>query len=219
MGNVELPLIIVGAGGHAKVLVSALLMQKRNVLGFADINLALPPLLGVPHLGDDSAILAHSPDKVQLVNGIGSINSTRNRQDVYERFIGKHYRFATVIHPAAVVAPEAHLEDGVQILAGAIVQVGCRLGTNVIVNTGSRIDHDCMIGAHAHIAPGVTICGGVRIGEGVHIGAGATIIQGIEIGVGSVVGAGGLVIRNVPPATTVVGIPATPIAERKTERL
>jgi sugar O-acyltransferase (sialic acid O-acetyltransferase NeuD family) len=218
MCDLKVPVIVVGAGGHAKVLMSALLLQKRNVLGFVDLDLTLSPLLGARHLGDDGAVLAHSPESVQLVNGIGSINSTRNHQDIYDRFRQKHYCFATVIHPSAVVATEVEIENGVQICGGAIVQAGCRLCANVIVNTGARVDHDCMIDAHAHVSPGVTICGGVHIGQGAHIGAGATIIQGIEIGEGSVVGAGALVIRNVPPATTVVGVPATPIGERGTAR-
>lgn len=214
----ELPIIIIGGGGHAKVLLSSLHLTERKVLGFVDLNLSLPPLLGVRHLGDDSAVFAHPSDGVRLVNGVGSISSTGNRQAVYDRFAQKHYCFATVIHPSAVVAPEVQIDEGVQIMAGAVVQAGSRLGADAIVNTGARVDHDCIIDAHAHIAPGVTICGGVSVGAGAHIGAGATVIQGIHLGEGSVVGAGALVIRDVPPRTTVVGIPATSILERRTAR-
>jgi UDP-perosamine 4-acetyltransferase len=214
----ELPIIIIGGGGHAKVLLSALQLTEQKVLGFVDLKLSLPPLLGVRHLGDDSAAFTHAPDGVRLVNGVGSISSTVNRQAVYDRFAQKHYCFARVIHPSAVVAPEVQIDEGVQIMAGAVVQAGSRLGANAIVNTGARVDHDCIIDAHAHIAPGVTICGGVSVGAGAHIGAGATVIQGIHIGKGSVVGAGALVIRDVPPGTKVVGIPATSISERRTAR-
>jgi sugar O-acyltransferase (sialic acid O-acetyltransferase NeuD family) len=214
----ELPVIVIGGGGHAKVLLSALKLAERNVLGFVDLNLALPPLLGIRHLGDDNAVFTYPPDGVNLVNGVGSLGSTTNHQNVYDRFVQKQYQFATVIHPSAVVAPEVQIEDGVQICAGAIVQAGCRIGANVIVNTGARVDHDCIIDAHAHVAPGVTICGGVSVGSGAHVGAGATVIQGIHIGKGSVIGAGALVIRNIPPGLTVVGIPAASIAERRTAR-
>jgi sugar O-acyltransferase (sialic acid O-acetyltransferase NeuD family) len=214
----ELPLIIIGGGGHAKVLVSALLLRERRVLGFVDLNLTLPPLLGARHLGNDSAVLGHPPDGVQLVNGVGSISCTRKRQNVYDWFVQKQYCFATVIHPSAVVAPEVQIEDGVQVLAGAVVQAGCRLGANVIVNSGARVDHDCIIDSHAHIAPGVTICGEVHVGTGAHIGAGATVIQGIRIGAGSVVGAGALVIRDVPQGVKVVGVPAASMPDRRTAR-
>jgi sugar O-acyltransferase (sialic acid O-acetyltransferase NeuD family) len=214
----ELPVIVIGGGGHAKVLVSALLLRERSVLGFVDLDLELPPLLGARHLGDDSAVLAHPPGSVQLVNGVGSISCTRNHRKVYDRFVQKQYCFATVIHPSAVVAPEVQIEDGVQVLAGAVVQAGCRLGTNVIVNTGARIDHDCIIDSHAHVAPGVTICGAVQVGAGAHIGAGATVIQGIRIGAGSMVGAGAVVIRDIPQGAKVVGVPAAPMRDRGTAR-
>ena len=214
----ELPVIVIGGGGHAKVLVSELLLCKRSVLGFVDLNLNLPPLLGAPHLGNDSAVLDYSPDDVQLVNGVGSISCTRNHQNVYDWFVQKRYCFATVVHPSAVVAPEVQIENGVQVLAGAVVQAGCRLGANVIVNTGARVDHDCIIDSHAHVAPGVTICGAVHVGAGAHIGAGATVIQGIRIGAGSVVGAGALVIRDIPQGAKVVGVPAASMPDRGTAR-
>jgi UDP-perosamine 4-acetyltransferase len=218
MIELELPVIVIAGGGHAKVLVSALLLRERKVIGFVDLNLELPPLLGAPHLGDDSAVLGHPPDGVQLVNGVGSISCTRNRQNVYDWFVQKRYGFATVIHPSAVVAPEVQIEDGVQVLAGAVVQAGCRLGANVIVNTGARVDHDCIIDSHAHVAPGVTICGAVHVGTGAHIGAGATVIQGIRIGAGSVVGAGALVIRDIPQGAKVVGVPAASMPDRGAAR-
>ena len=218
MITLELPVIVIGGGGHAKVLVSALLLRERSVLGFVDLNLTLPPLLGARHLGNDSAVLGHPPDDVQLVNGVGSISCTRNHQKVYDWFVQKQYCFATVIHPSAVVAPEVQIEDGVQVLAGAVLQAGCRLGANVIVNTGARVDHDCIIDSHAHIAPGVTICGEVHVGTGAHIGAGATVIQGIRIGAGSVVGAGALVIRDIQQGAKVVGVPAASMPDRRTAR-
>jgi sugar O-acyltransferase (sialic acid O-acetyltransferase NeuD family) len=214
----ELPVIVIGGGGHAKVLVSALLLRERIVLGFVDLNPELPPLLGSRHLGNDSAVSGHPPDSVQLVNGVGSISCTRKRHNVYDWFVQKQYTFATVIHPSAVVAPEVQIEDGVQVFAGAIVQAGCRLGANVVVNTGARVDHDCIIDSHAHVAPGATICGAVHVGSGAHIGAGATVIQGIRIGAGSVVGAGALVIRDVPQGAKVVGVPAGSMPDKGTSR-
>lgn len=214
----ELPIIVIGGGGHAKVLVSALLLCDRAVLGFVDLNLDLPPLLGVPHLGNDSVVFDHGSVGVQLVNGIGSTGCTRNHQNVYDRFVQKGYSFTTVVHPSAVVAPDVKLEDGVQVMAGAVVQTGCRLGSNVIVNTGARIDHDCIIDSHAHVAPGVTLCGAVHVGGGAHIGAGATVIQGIQIGANSMVGAGAVVIRDVLQGGKVVGVPAASMPDREMTR-
>jgi UDP-perosamine 4-acetyltransferase len=216
MDILELPVIVIGGGGHAKVLVSTLLLCGRSILGFVDLNPTAPPLLGIKCFGSDAAVSLHVPSDVQLVNGVGSTGSTARRQDVYERFTREGYCFATVKHPSAIIAPEAQIEDGVQVMAGAVVQAGCRLGANVIVNTGAQVDHDCIIGSHAHVAPGVTICGAVDVGAGAHIGAGATLIQGIRIGAGSVVGAGALVIRDVPQGAKVIGVPAALISDRGT---
>lgn len=208
----SLPVIIIGGGGHAKVLVSTLLLQHREVLGFVDPNFSLPQLLGVARLGDDDVVLLHPPDRVRLVNGVGAPDSTVSHRAVYERFREKHYIFDSVIHPSAVIAPETHVAEGVQVMAGVVVQPGSRLGANVIINTGARVDHDCLIDAHAHIAPGATLSGNVHIGEGAHVGTGAVVIQGNEVGAASVVGAGAVVIRDVPPGITVVGVPARSIA-------
>jgi UDP-perosamine 4-acetyltransferase len=208
MDPLELPVIVIGGGGHAKVLVSTLLLCRRSILGFVDLNPAALPLLGIRCLGADAAVLLHAPGDVRLVNGVGSAASTAKRQDVYDRFTREGYYFATVIHPSAVIASEVQIEDGAQIMAGVILQSGSSVGANAIVNTGAIIDHDCVVGAHAHIAPRAVLSGGVRVGSGAHIGTGACIIQRVSIGAASVVGAGAVVIKDVPPGITTVGVPA-----------
>jgi len=208
--TLSLPVIVIGGGGHAKVLVSTLLLQNRKVLGFVDLKRTMSSLLGIAYLGDDSAVFLHRPNQVRLVNGVGSVGSLESRRVVYEKLREKEYIFETVIHPSAVIAPDVKIDDGVQVMAGAVVQPGSRIGANVIINTGARIDHDCSIEAHAHIAPGVTLSGDVQIGTGAHVGTGASIIQGIKIGAASIVGAGAVVVEDVPPGITVVGIPARP---------
>ncbi|MGA8151687.1 MAG: acetyltransferase [Terriglobales bacterium] len=208
----DLPVIIVGGGGHAKVLISTLHLQHRRVLGFVDPKPSLPPVLGIAQLGDDGAVFLHPPDQLRLVNGVGSIDSTAPRQAVYEKFRKTQYVFETVIHPSAIIAAEVDIEDGVQVMAGAVVQPGSRLGSNVIINTGARIDHDCSIDAHAHLAPGVTLSGDVHIGQGAHIGTGASVIQGVRVGAAAIVGAGAVVVDDVPEGFTVVGVPARSVA-------
>jgi tetrahydrodipicolinate N-succinyltransferase len=122
--------------------------------------------LGIAHLGDDAVVFRNRPDQVRLVNGVGSIDSTVLRRKVYEKFREKQFLFEAVLHPSAIIAPEVHTAEGMQIMAGVVVQPGRRLEENVIVNTGARVDHDCLIYAHAHIAPGVTLSGYVHIGKG-----------------------------------------------------
>lgn len=202
-----MPVIFLGGGGHAKVLMEALLLQGREVLGYTSLERDQAGGLRLNRLGDDRAIAAYGPETIRLINAIGSIKSTLNRQRLFEQFQNQNYRFATVIHPAAVIASDVRVPEGVQIMAGAVVQPGTSLGENAIVNTGALIDHDCQIGAHAHIAPGVVLSGGVRVAEGAHVGTGAVVIQGVVLGARSVVGAGAVIVKDVPPGATVVGVP------------
>lgn len=207
----EKPVILLGAGGHAKVLLDILLEQNIEVLGIAEKDGADLPsdVYGVPVIGNDSDVQQYPPDKVELVNGIGSIGSTVLRQKVYERFKRQGYRFPQVIHPRAVVSRRAELGEGVQIMAGAVVNIGTRIQGNSIINTNASVDHDCDIGAHVHIAPGVTLSGGVTVGDGSHIGTGASVVQGIEIGTNVIVGAGAVVVNNIEAGRKVCGVPAS----------
>ncbi len=204
------PVLVLGAGGHAKVLIEALIQSGTVVAGIADSDSALvgTNVLGIPILGGDEIVGKFSPAETLLVNGIGSVGLSIIRQQIFIRFKEIGYNFATVIHPSAVIASDVVLGEGTQVMAGAIIQPGCCIGNNTIINTRTSVDHDCMIGAHVHIAPGVTLSGGVTIGEASHIGTGAIIIQGIIIGRQSVVGAGSLLLKDVCSLDTVVGVPA-----------
>jgi len=202
------PIIVIGGGGHAKVLIDALRLQSPNLLGYTDPALSMQDYQGVCHLGDDHIIEKYLPSEILLVNAIGSISWTSLRRQIFEKFKKMGYSFASVIHPSSVISPGASLSEGVQVMAGAIVQTGCHVGINTIINTRVSLDHDCMVGSHVHIAPGVTLSGGVHIEDDVHIGTGTTVIQQIRIHNKSVIGAGSLVIRNVPAHRTVYGVPA-----------
>ncbi|MBZ0156716.1 MAG: acetyltransferase [Alphaproteobacteria bacterium] len=205
-----LPVIIIGGGGHAKVLLDTLYLNGIEVLGIveADPEKRGKTLLNTPIIGGDDAILIYEPGNIELVNGIGSVNLPSKRRVVFDKFKEAGFAFAKVIHPSAVIASDAEISEGIQIMAGAVIQPGCRIGKNAIINTKVSIDHDCLIDNHVHIAPGVTVSGGVRIGTGAHVGAGTTIIQGVNIGSNCVIGAGSLVIRDIPDGAKVMGVPA-----------
>ncbi|HZG87402.1 acetyltransferase [Paenibacillus sp.] len=200
------PIILLGGGGHAKVLLDVLKRSGRTVIGFTDPERT--ELTGAPYLGDDKAVLQFDSNAVLLVNGLGSTVSTERRASLYRKLHDAGYRFAAAVHPSAVIAEDVVLGDGVQIMAGAVIQPGCRLGANVIVNTRASVDHDCTVGNHVHIAPGAILSGGIHIGDAVHVGTGAVIIQNIRIGAGSLVGAGAVVVKDVSERTKVLGVPA-----------
>jgi UDP-perosamine 4-acetyltransferase len=210
-----LPVLIIGGGGHAKVLIEALKLRSTTILGIidADSTRVGTEVSGIRIIGDDSVLSGYKAEKVLLVNGIGSVKVPKTRSSVFEKFRVQGFSFATVIHPSAVVATDAVLGEGVQIMAGAVIQPGSDIGANTIVNTNASVDHDCVIGNHVHLSPGVTLSGEVHIGSTVHIGTGATVIQGVKIGNNSLVGAGSVVVHDVSNDTEVVGIPAKKITK------
>lgn len=206
----SLPVIVLGAGGHAKVLINALLESSAVIAGVLDPDpeLAGTCVLGVPVLGGDSIATEFPPSEVQLVNGLGSVGTSAKRRQLYDKFKALGYGFATVVHPSAIVASDVVLGEGAQVMAGSIIQPGSSIGCNSIVNTRASTDHDCIVGNHVHIAPGATLSGGVSVGEATHIGTGATVIQGISIGINAIVAAGAVVVKDIHARTKVRGVPA-----------
>jgi sugar O-acyltransferase (sialic acid O-acetyltransferase NeuD family) len=196
----SLPVIIVGGGGHAKVLIEALKLQGIKIHGIADpAHKTGETLSGIGFLGDDTVILEHSTQNILLVNGVGTIKVTQARRNIFESFKAKGYSFQQVIHPKTIIASDTVLGEGVQIMAGAIIQPGSQIGDNTIINTKASVDHDCKIGAHVHLAPGVTLSGNVTIGSGCHIGTSSIVVQGITIEADSFIRSGKLVIQNTSP--------------------
>jgi len=208
------PVIIIGAGGHAKVVVDALRRSGREILGLVDNDLEKvgETVLGVPVIGGDDAIEKYTPADVNLAIGLGPV---RQRQALFSTFKKRGYAFANAIHPAAVVADSARIGEGAQIMAGAVIQPDAIIGDNVIINTRASVDHDCVIGDHVHIAPGATLAGGVWIGEGSMIGVGATLLENVRIGDNCVIAGGATVIGDVPANITVAGVPAKPMTSKE----
>jgi len=200
------PIIILGGGGHARVVIDALLARGAVIEGLVDPALVAGAegALSVRVLGGDEALDGRDPSSVLLANGIGSVQSTERRRARFEHFRALGFRFAHVIHLAATLARDVELAEGVQVMAGAVVQSGASLGLNTLVNTRASLDHECRIGDHVHVAPGATLSGGVVVGEGSHVGTGAVVIQGVRIGRHCVIGAGAVVLKDVPDGATLV---------------
>jgi sugar O-acyltransferase (sialic acid O-acetyltransferase NeuD family) len=193
------PVILLGSGGHARVVLAALRRQNSEIIGLVDPNLAAESeYLNLKVLGADKAVFDYQPDQIELVNGIGSIpGDTGLRCKLFNDFQQRGYRFKTLIDNSVLFFEDVEIGEGSQLMPGVIIQCGTKIASNSIINTGAIIEHDCRIGSHVHVAPGSVLCGAVEIGDKVHIGAGATVIQGIRIGSGSVIGAGCIVTREV----------------------
>lgn len=202
--------MILGAGGHAQVVADILLRAHEagadcQPIGFLDDDPTLigTTIVGLPVLG--TIIQLDEFDHDALIVAIGD-NRTRAR--LFESVRARGKLVVNAIHPAAVLAPDVRLGEGVMICAGVVVNTCTVIGDNVILNTGCTVDHHNHIGSHAHIAPGVHLGGDVTIGEGTLVGIGASVIPQRTVGEWSVIGAGSVVTKDIPAYVTAVGAPA-----------
>lgn len=214
------PVIIIGAGGHARVVADALLACGTQVLGFteADPSRHGRVFFGLPVLGDDRALTLYNPNEVVLANGIGGVGRRMHEHDrriVQQRLAESGWQFATVVHPSGIVSPRAQIGTGVQVFAAGVIQVGARIGEGCIVNTSAVAEHDVVLGAFTHVAPRAVVCGDVSIGADSHIGAGSVVRQGLRLGPGTVVGAGAVVVKDSAGACVLVGVPARVLEYRR----
>lgn len=194
----KLPVIVLCAGGHARVVIDAIALMGMKILGIVDVNPELTgkSVLGFPVIGGEDVLDGYAPEKIGLVNGLGGAKSMASRKKLFQRFKKTGFRFVTVIHPSAVIAKEVVLSEGAQVMAGAVIQTGTEIGRDTIINTRASVDHDCMIGRHVHIAPGVILCGEVQIGDDAYVGSGSTVTPGVKIGKGVFIRAGSLVTKD-----------------------
>lgn len=204
------PVIVLGGGGHARVILDLLVLLGANVLGVTTAEGKRDDKLpsGVRVLGIDDAIYNYPPNTVLLANGLGLTKASSVRRDLHLKLTNRGYKFPALVHPSAFVSPRSVVRRGCQIMAGAIVQAGAIIDEGVIINTSATVDHDCEVGPYAFIAPGVTLSGEVIVGECSFVGAGAKVVQGVKIGAFVTIGAGSVVIHNVHDFKCVVGAPA-----------
>lgn len=199
---------MIGAGGHARVCLDALLDDpSAEVVGAVSRDGSGADRLGVPMLGRESELkkIAESGLITTFCVAVGANN---DRERICKYVTQSGWSLTEAISRFAVLSRSADVGPGCHVLAGAVVNAATSLGVGVIVNTNASVDHDCSIGDFVHIAPGVAIGGGVAVGARSLIGLGASILPGASIGADAIVGGGAVVIRDVPAGATVVGNPA-----------
>ncbi len=192
-------IVVIGAGGHAKVVISTLAARGLPIAAVFDDD---DTKWGM----DAQGIPVSRTERERGGGAIIGIGDNAQRRDVASTL---KFEWQTVVHPSAYVHPSAKLGRGTVIFAGAVVQPDVVIGDHVIVNTGATVDHDCIVGDYVHLAPGVHLAGSVRVGEGAFLGIGSVVIPGVEIGPWSTLGAGAVAIRDLAAGGVAVGVPAT----------
>lgn len=211
-----MPLVILGAGGHGRVVAETAQAAGLAVLGFLDEDPArrTERPLGLPVLGQTDLLDGPTLTGDAIALGVGR-NTMRLK--LWRRFQGSRWKLPVIAHPRAWCSPTATVGVGSVVMANATVQTSCRVGAAVIINTNASVDHDCVLGDGVHLSPGAHLAGNVTVGEGTHIGIGATVIEGIRIGAGCLVAAGAVVVRDVPDGQRVAGVPARPMSRQEPE--
>ena len=203
-------ILIVGGGGHAKVVASLLKKHEDwNPIGYTDPE-DNGPLLGLPYLGTDQVIFSLISDKALRygVIGIGLLGPTENRARLIRKIQAMQLFLPAIFSPNATINEDVEIGDGSIVMDGAVIQSGTQIGCCCIVNTGACVDHDCTIGDHVHLAPGVTLSGDVHLGNHILVGIGASILQGIKITDDVIIGGGAMVISDLETSGTYIGVPS-----------
>ena len=210
------PILILGAGGNSLAIADAIIainaaspaQPRYELVGFLD---DLPEnqaqrVLGYPVVGNIED--AHRWPQCQLINGIASVESFRKIPAVIARTGAQRERFATIVHPRAVIARDSHIGAGCSIMANSVICSGAHVHDHVIMLQNSSINHHSRLGKFVTVSAGVTVLGCVEAGENAFLSGGSSVAPYVKIGAGALVGLGSVVIRDVAPGTVVAGNPA-----------
>jgi len=198
-------LLIIGAGGHGKVIADiALKMNRWKSIAFLDDNENIKSLMNIDVIGKTNDVFLLIKDFDVFV-AIGN-NETRAR--FVKELEAQEANIPILIHPTAVIGEQVEIGAGTAVMAGAVINCCSTIGKGCIINTGATIDHDNCIGDYVHISPGVHTAGGVKIGNGSWLGIGSVVINNIDIHSGCTIGAGAVVVNNITEKGTYVGVPA-----------
>lgn len=208
--------VIIGSGGHARVVYDILLHDKNmEIIAFVDNSFrgSHERIMRIPVVGDHSVL----PELVkQGIKGyIVAVGDNDIRAKHFATFLHMGLEPINAIHPTAHLGHDVKIGRGVVVCANATICTGAVIKNNVIINTSAIIEHEDIVGEHAHIGPGASIAGRVSIEDGAFVGIGSVVKDSITIGTKAIVGAGSVVLGDIPPYTVAVGSPAKPLKTRE----
>ena len=205
--------VIIGAGGHAKVIADIIQKSGDIVYGFLDDNLEKGTIIlnneNLKVIGDLNYrfTLPITQPELEFVIAIGDNN---RRKEIAETKI-PNIKYYTAIHPSANIGLDVSMGEGTVVMANACINASTKIGKHCIINTASVIEHDNLINNYVHISPNATLCGTIKVGECTHVGAGVTIKNNINITDNCIIGAGATVINDINEKGTYIGVPVKKI--------
>ena len=202
--------VIIGAGGHAKVIADIILKSGDIVYGFLDDKLPKGTIIANKPdwkvIGDFNTrfTLPITHSDLEFIIAIGD---NKRRKEIAEKNVAS-IKYYTAIHPSSNIGIDVSIGEGTAIMANASINVSAKIGIHSIINTGAIIEHDNELEDYVHISPNATLCGTVKVGESTHIGAGVTVKNNISIIKNCTIGAGAVVVKDIKEEGTYIGLPA-----------
>lgn len=198
--------VIIGAGGHAKVIADIIEKSGDEIVGFLDDNKEIGTTIINEYkvIGDlnNRFTMAVTKENLEFIIAIGD---NKKREEISH---SPNLKFYTAIHPSAQIGLDVRIEEGTVIMANSCINSSARIGKHCIINTGAIIEHDNIIEDFVHISPNTSLGGTVKIGESTHVGIGSIVKNNITICKNCTIGAGAVVVKNIIEEGTYVGVPA-----------
>lgn len=194
--------VIIGAGGHAKVIADIIEKSGDKIIGFLDDDNSKKEVYGYKVIGKINDCHKFVSEDTYFIIAIGNNYLRKKIHDEYK------LKLYTAIHPTAVIARGVTIGAGTAIMANVCINADATIGGNCIINTGAIIEHDNIINDYVHVSPNATLAGTVTVGELTHIGAGATVINNKNITAETIIGAGAVVVKDIKEKGTYIGVPA-----------
>lgn len=198
--------VIIGAGGHAKVIADIVIKSQDILLGFLDDNLEKGKKIICDYyvLGEiqEALKLQKQDENIEFFIAIGNNEIRKKISNKYK------LNYYTAIHPSSQLGLDVEIKEGTAVMANACINSSARIGKHCIINTGAIVEHDNTIEDFVHISPNVALGGTVKIGKNTHLGIGSTIKNNITICENCIIGAGAVIVKNIEEQGTYVGVPA-----------
>lgn len=201
-------LVIIGAGGHAKVVCDIALCCGYEKITFLDDSKNGQSVLGFPVAGKTDEFL-----RFKGSDFVVAIGNAQAREKITSMLEESKIVPVTLVHPKAVVAKSAKIACGTVVMPGAVINPDAAIEKGCIINTGATVDHDCKIGAYCHVSVGCHVAGTVSVGKSTWLGVGSAVSNNINICENCMIGAGCVVVKDIKKSGTYIGVPARKIKD------